>query len=228
MKKIAVIIAVDAEAKRIVGNGYFRWRETRPGFHESATLPLSLAVTGVGKAYAAWGFALASAGAELVVSLGTSGGLGGEAIGDLYLCGEFVEHDMNVETLGFPEGVTPYSGMKEPVIRPCTEATLAFAEKALARAGLEAKRGRSVSGDRFMTDAVESAAMRDRFEANLCDMESAAIAKLCATKTGQEFFALRFISDNANHESKLSWRENVERSAVDFDLYLRALIETAD
>jgi adenosylhomocysteine nucleosidase len=227
MEKIAVIIAVDSEARRITGNGYYRWKETAPGFYTSATLPLCLAVTGVGKAYAAYGFALVSAGADLVVSLGTSGGLGGQAIGDLYLCGEFVEYDMNVETLGFPEGVTPYSGMKEPVIRPCGEQTLILAEKALARAGLQAKRGRSISGDRFMTDPDESATIRDRFKANLCDMESAAIAKLCATKTGQEFFALRFISDNANHDSKLSWRENVERSALDFDRYLRALVETA-
>jgi nucleoside phosphorylase len=228
---LGAIIAVEAEAAAVLADGRFEWEALGGGEYSSRAFTLRLAVSGVGKAFAAWACARLAPRCGLMLSLGTSGGLSSERVGSLRLVKEFVEHDMLVEGLGVEPGVTPFAGMVGPVISSLSAPAEARALAALAASGLEAPWARAASGDRFIGDAAEARALREATGASLCDMESAAIAKLCAYRArgpfpgggGLDFFALRSVSDNADHGAQLSWAEQVELSSRDFDAYLFAL-----
>jgi nucleoside phosphorylase len=230
-----VIVAVEAEARAILADGRFRWRTTGAAAggrsFASEAFPIVLELCGVGKAFASWSLARIADDCDLVVSLGTSGGLSSESVGSLHLVREFVEHDMSVTGLGIEAGVTPFEGMDSPVISPLSEEGAAFALAALEASGLEADWARAASGDRFIGDAAEAAELKRRTGASLCDMECAALAKLCAFRGASglqdaralDFFALRAVSDNADHAAQHSWARQAELSAKDFDTYLYAL-----
>jgi adenosylhomocysteine nucleosidase len=236
--KLGLIVAVEAEAEAMLGDPRFAWERHAQGGYSSRNYPIRLELCGVGKVFASWACArLIGAGPEpqvdLMLSLGTSGGLASEEVGSLALVKEFVEHDMLVTGLGVEPGVTPFAGMGGPVISSLSPKAEKLALGALSAAGLKASWARAASGDRFIGDASEAAELRRRSGASLCDMESAAIAKLCAYRAagpggGLDFFALRSVSDNADHRAQLSWAQAVEISARDFDAYLFALAELLD
>ena len=82
--------------------------------------------------------------------------------------------------------------------------------------------GRTISGDQFLNNAEVSAAKRNLFTAQLVDMESASVAKICI-KENKPFMALRYVTDNANHEAHTSWEENVKKSSVLFNQILEKI-----
>jgi nucleoside phosphorylase len=236
--RAGVIIAVEAEASAILADRRFEWESRGFGAYSSRAFPIRLELSGVGKVFASWACArLLGASLEppcdLLLSLGTSGGLASEEVGSLKLVKEFVEHDMLVTGLGVEPGVTPFAGMRSQVISTLSPRAEALALDALSAAGLKASWARAATGDRFIGDAVEAAELRFRTGASLCDMESAAIAKLCAYRAvggSVDFLALRSVSDNADHGAQVSWAAQVELSSRDFDAYLfefaKALIGT--
>jgi nucleoside phosphorylase len=231
-RRAGVIIAVEEEARAILGDLRFAWEELPGGEYRSAAFPVRLRLSGVGKVFAAWACAALAPECDLILSLGTSGGLSSEKVGSLRLVREFVEHDMDARGFGYPLGVTPSSGSRDPVVGSLSPAIAQLAYAALEAAGLrslapEDPWARAASGDRFIMDASESRALREATGASLCDMESAAIAKLCsfrARRAGSplDFFALRAVSDNADHKAQISWDAQVKLSAKDFDEYLYA------
>jgi nucleoside phosphorylase len=232
--RLGVIIAVEAEASAILADASFAWEKADASEYVSHAFPVRLELSGVGKVFAAWSCARLIGGrlasdCDLMLSLGTSGGLSSEEVGSLRLVKEFVEQDMLVTGLGVEPGVTPFAGMKGPVISTLSPAAEALALEALSASALAAPWARAASGDRFIGDAEEARTLRLRTGASLCDMESAAIAKLCAFRAGGiagealDFFALRSVSDNADHNAQLSWGKQVELSSRDFDVFLLEL-----
>ena len=222
-RRLGVIVAVEAEAAAILADARFAWEKRAPGEFESRTFPVNLALCGVGKAFASWSIAVLARRCSLIVSLGTAGSLGSEAAGSLHLVKEFVEYDMLAAELGFESGVTPFAGMQGPVISSLSPECEAIALAALEAAGLKAPWARSASGDRFIGDAAEARRLRESTGATLCDMESAAMAKLCLYRAKADFFSLRSVSDNADHAAHASWAEQAKASALVFDAYLGAL-----
>ena len=220
--KLGVIMAVEAEASAILGDAGFGWAPGPRGRLESADGRLALLMSGVGKVYAARAAAVLAADCGLLCALGTAGGLGSDPVGSLFLCGRFVEHDMEVGELGFPRGVTPYGSLPGPVFGSLGGGTAALLRRALDAAGLDARDGVCASGDRFVADRREADELRGEFGAVVSDMESAAAAK-AALADGREFFALRWVSDNADHDSATDWPANVRRSAETLRIFLRAL-----
>jgi adenosylhomocysteine nucleosidase len=236
-------MALKDEAAVILEDGRFAWRELYsrspelPGGpvaeYESQSFPITLSLSGVGKVFASWACAALAEHCDLMVSLGTSGGMGSERIGSLRLVKEFVEYDMDATGFGYPTGVTPASGTRDPVIRTLSPEGEVLALEALSLSGLKAEWARAASGDRFIKDAAESRALAASTGASLCDMECAAVAKLCALRAAPgrlaagegafDFFALRSVSDNADHNASVSWDAQVALSAKDFDTYLYAL-----
>ncbi|MCX7024931.1 MAG: 5'-methylthioadenosine/S-adenosylhomocysteine nucleosidase [Spirochaetes bacterium] len=223
MRRLGIIIAVDHEAEIVLSDPYFEWKATEPRFYESGDGRVELVMAGIGKVFASWAAARLSAICDVICTMGTSGGLSDQRIGEIFLCTEFVEHDMGGRELGVGDGVTPFSGMTDFVISNCSPETADFAESACARAGIPVTRGRAMSGDHFLTDPAVAEEKREEFSAQVVDMESAAAAKVCAFRTESEFFALRWVSDNANHDSRTTWEENVRLSSFDFARILREL-----
>lgn len=230
MPSLALIFALAEEARAVLEAEALSWEPVEGiaqgggfGAWKSRAWPLSLCVCGVGKAYASWAYALMAPGYDAVLSLGTSGGLSDEAIGSAWFCDEFVEHDMDVSPMGFPPGVTPFGPLKESVIRTGSPWLDDLCSATLGGAGIPFGRCRVMAGDEFMADAARSAAKRELHGARLADMETAAMAKLAASRSSKPFMALRVVSDNANHESALKWEENLDLASRLFASFALAL-----
>lgn len=194
-------------------------------------LPVALLRCGVGKLAAATATAIAM---ELsprgVISVGSAGALHpGFAIGDVVIADEVLQHDFGVvHAAGFDlfgYGTALPSG-GEPRIRSIGD---------LARSALDAARGigstlvdpsgrgRDVrlsigtiaTGDAFVNDRASRDAIRDRTNADLVEMEGAAIAYV-ATRHLLPWLIVRSVSDAGDGDANVS-----------FDRYLLAASENA-
>jgi adenosylhomocysteine nucleosidase len=224
MDPTGLFFAVHDEATVILSNERYQWIKLSEGFYSSKRFPLMLAVSGIGKSFASYRLYPLVKNCARILIMGTSGGLSDEKVGSIYLADEFVEHDMNVTGLGFKKGVTPFCGMKGPVIKKCSELYFSEIKCAIVSAGMSFLRGRIVSGDSFVDSVAIAAELKAVFGAALVDMESAAVAKICWHEK-IDVAAVRYISDNANHDSAVSWQENIKRSASVFNSVLTALTD---
>lgn len=116
-----------------------------------------------------------------VINFGTAGGI---TVGSgLYQATRFVQRDMRCVGLGFKLGLTPYE--HGDVILD------------LGGDGLTCS-----TGDDFVTDPDLE------IPADLVDMESYAIAKICHRRDVQ-FLCYKFVSDQANDNAYLDWAEMI-------------------
>ncbi len=226
MRGIGIVFAVEREARATLEDASFEWTPLGPSLWASARHSLRLAVSGVGKAFAVFALSRVAEGANLILSFGTAGSLKGEeAVGSFVLAREAVEYDMDAAALRFPPGVTPYSGMSDPVIRSASDAALGHARAAMAAAGLRFFEGRIASGDAFLNDPVRSRFIREHTGADAVDMESAALAKITRYRLpGVDFLAIRALSDSSNRLSPRTWCADAEGLCVAFPRILRGLL----
>ena len=211
LNKIGIISAVKEEVADILQNRWFEWKDLGKGLHSSPR-GVVLSVTGIGKVHSAYGLAKIIDSVGEIFIVGTSGGLGEEKIGDVYVSTEFVEHDMDAEGLGCPAGVTPFSYMKSPIISHYEQSMIDRLTEVFSKNNLVLKFARTMSGDQFINDQRTIDKKVALFKTQLVDMESAGIAKLCMMEK-KPVVALRYVTDNANHESHTSWTENVKHSS---------------
>lgn len=228
MKKIGVLIAVKDEASKILSDHEYQWTHLDNGAYFSNKYSIKLVITGIGKVYSAYKLSKIIDDSDVILVMGTSGGLNNEKIGDIYLVKDFIEHDMDVTGLGFKLGLTPFSSMKEPLISNITEKTYSFFSDVLKSLNIQFKTGRIISGDSFIHDPQITIKKRELFEADLVDMETAGVAKICATVENKEIVAIRYITDNANHESAGNWLDNVEKSSIIFNDILKKALTMRD
>jgi adenosylhomocysteine nucleosidase len=153
-------------------------------------------------------------GASALVMTGVAGGLGaGVKVGDVVVARELLQHDMDASPI-FPRHEVPGHGrarfatdtaLSERLARAC-EATLrdpvaALGQGAVNAFALQAPRvhtGLLISGDRFVSRTAESQALQAELpDALAVDMESAAVAQVCAD-FGLPFAVVRTISDRAD------------------------------
>ncbi len=222
VKKTGIIIAVKDEAAAILSDSAYGWKESEKNIFECGNAILALC--GIGKVFASYYTAKISPLCSRILVMGTSGGLSDQRPGDVYLCDEFCEHDMDVSGLGVAAGVTPFCAMKSAVIHTAGEAFAKELTEAAERSALSLKKGRVISGDLFICERQLNDAKRTLFQADLVDMESAAVAKICAFISAREMLALRFVSDNADGAAAGSWQENVKKSSIIFNLILKNLL----
>jgi nucleoside phosphorylase len=251
--RIGVLVAARPEAEAILAGPAFGWEPcaepppagspaapaadppagaARTGFApdlwRSRNAPITLCLSGAGKVLATWATARLAPGADILLALGTAGSLGGDAIGSLWLCHEFVEHDYDVSAFGIPRGVTLFERMDGPVLSSARPEQLAAARAALARAGLRAGECRMASGDCFIADGGRARELMAWTGARLVDMECAAVAKACVLRArGRDglplpFISLRSVSDNADHEAAEPWEERARAASRDFAAFLKA------
>jgi 5'-methylthioadenosine/S-adenosylhomocysteine nucleosidase len=232
MEKIGVVFAMEREARATLSDPLYDWERCGADLWKSRKFPVSLVLSGVGKVFAAWALARIARDCDLVLSLGTSGGLGEDEAGGFFLASEFVEWDVDATGFGYARGVTPSSGMKGPVISSARPVNLERARVAAHAAGLSFREVRAASGDSFINDAAKAATIRAETGAEIVDMESAAIAKLCMLKAGKsgdsplEYLAFRAVSDKADSDATISFEALVDRQSLGFAAFLRSLISS--
>ncbi len=223
----AVFLATTIEAKSIINNNSYQWNNLSENHYFSKIYNFHLVISGIGKVNAAYALSKIINTADEIIILGTSGGLGNEQIGDIYFSSEFVEHDMDVSGLGVPKGVTPFSWMKNFLIEGNPSGNLTKMKTICENLGLTTNTARIMSGDQFINDPKIIEEKKNLFGANLVDMESAAVAKICALEK-KHVFAARYISDNANHDAANNWNENVRRASVLFDKILKGFVQQTE
>lgn len=223
MTSTGLFFAVYDEAAVILRDPFYEWGKSGM-LWSSKRFPLSLVVSGIGKAFASYAAHPLISRHDRILIMGTSGGLADEKVGSVYLVDEFIEYDMDATGLGFALGVTPFSGMKSQVISNCSGEYRSAVEAAAGSAGYGLIKGRAISGDRFVSDPTVSKRLEKELGASIVDMESAAVAKLC-WREKRGVLAIRYVSDNANHDSATDWQTNVVRSSAVFNEILKRLVE---
>ena len=194
-----------------------------------------LVLSGIGKVAAAATASLAidRFGARRMLFTGVAGGLGqGVRVGDVVLAEALLQHDLDVSPL-FPRWEVPLTGRArfdtdhaqrtglaeaaQTVLRRPSPALAALTGLAgLGPAAPRLHRGLVVSGDRFVSSAAESDALRQALpDALAVEMEGAATAQVCAD-FGVPLSVLRTISDRADDAAHVDFSRFIEEVAAEF------------
>ena len=197
-----------------------------------------LALSGIGTVAAATTAAVLidRFGARALLFTGVAGGLGSAVrVGDVVVADALLQHDMDASPL-FPRWEVPLTGrsrfaadraLSATLLAACDE-VLAAHQPGLAALGLHAPRrhaGLVVSGDRFVSSAAESAALRGALpDALAVEMEGAAMAQVCAD-FGCPLAVLRTVSDRADDQAHVDFGRFVAEVAAGYsrDIVLAAL-----
>ena len=142
---------------------------------------------------------------DSLLNTGIAGSLNNQLdIGDLVLCTDAVEHDMDVSPLGYELGRVPgfdclgYSA--DSVMRKKIKSFL----ESDAAGRIHCMEGRVVSGDQFIGDGEKKKWLVDTFGGICAEMEGASIAHV-AYKNNIPFMIIRAISDKADGSSHVDY-----------------------
>lgn len=241
MTRLAIVAAMDAElralvprleAAAVVERGGRRFHRGRLHGHE-----LLLVLGGIGKVAAATTATLAldAFGAQALLFTGVAGGLGaGVRVGDVVVAHELLQHDMDASPL-FPRWEVPLTGRSRfaadaalaALLADAADAVIAQPHPARRHFGLGVARrhhGLVVSGDRFVSSAAESDALRRVLpEALAVEMEGAAVAQVCSD-FGRPFAVVRTISDRADDSAHVDFGRFIDEVAAE---YSRDIVDAA-
>ena len=175
---------------------------------------LTVILSGVGKVNAAGATAfLIADGAQLITSIGYSGGISGAPRGCTALASGFIEHDFDLTPLGYEFAAKP----QQKYFYDADEYALKVAKSLYPHLAC----GVMVTGDCFVSDDKLRDMLRDGFNAIACDMESAAVASV-AYKCGIGTLSLRRISDDAGDDARNVYVEAYETTMTEM---LMSIIE---
>ena len=184
--------------------------------------PVVLALSGIGKVAAATTAVLLMHAFDVrqLVFTGVAGGLAsGVEVGDVVVARQLLQHDMDASPL-FPRFEVPLTGRSHfDADADLADALLAAAQRS---PGTRVHQGLIVSGDRFVSSAADSQALRTLLpDALAVEMEGAAVAQACAD-FGRPFAVVRTISDRADDTAHLDFARFIEEVA---SARTRAIIE---
>jgi len=217
--RIAVVAAMREELRAILHEAGTDQRERIAGreFHRTRlhAHDAVLVLSGIGKVAAATTTALLLDRFEVdaVLFTGVAGGLGeGVAVGDVVVATELLQHDLDASPI-FPRYEVPLTGRSRFAADAAWSERLAAGARA---AGAVVHRGLVVSGDRFVSTAAESRALRAALpDALAVEMEGAAVAQVCHD-FGRPFAVMRTISDRADDSAHLDFARFVADVASEF------------
>src|SRR5690606_31155766 len=126
------------------------------------------------------------------------------AIGDVVIGSEYLQHDLDVEPLGFPRGQIPYTDLR--VIR--ADRTLLEIASSYQSEDHAVHIGRILTGDQFLTSAERETHryLTEELQGAVVEMEGASIATV-AYINAVPFLAIRTVSDRANEEAHLDFEK---------------------
>ncbi len=128
-----------------------------------------------------------------IINIGVAGGTEDMQIGDVGVATGFIQHDMDTSPIGDPVGFI--SGI-DLIEIPASKIVVDNLLKAAKEAGMYAKESIFATGDQFAT-REKIKLIKNQFNANIVDMEGAAIAQTCY-KANIDFGAIKVVSDNGH------------------------------
>lgn len=208
---IGIIGAMDEEV-RLLAAKLVEWEEIRLAgivFVKGSIAGRRVIVckSGVGKVNAAVTAQLliTACDAEAILFTGVAGALDPELeVGDLVVSVDCLQHDMDASPLGFARGVIPFQ--EQSVFAADPELVRLAVESGHAVLPGRVRTGRVLSGDRFIADKGEVAALKRDFAGTCTEMEGAAVAQVCSMN-GIPFVIIRSMSDKADGSAPVSFTE---------------------
>ena len=140
-----------------------------------------------------------------IINTGVAGSLDNRIdIGDIVVSVDAVQHDFNVEAIGFLRGEIPYTGL---IAFPADNDLRAAAVKAVKESAPEIHvfEGRICSGDQFITTKDQKDKIISDFGGMCCEMEGAAIAQTCYLNN-TPFVVIRAISDKPDETEFVDYK----------------------
>lgn len=140
-----------------------------------------------------------------IINTGVAGSLDNQIdIGDIVVSTDAVQHDYDVEAIGFKKGEIPYTGQ---YAFPADEALRAAAVKAVRESADDIRvfEGRVCSGDQFISKKEQKEKIIADFGGMCCEMEGAAIAQACYLNN-KPFVIIRAISDKPDETEIVEYK----------------------
>lgn len=158
---------------------------------------------------------------DCIINTGVGGAVNPELeIGDIVISKDAMQHDMNVEPLGYPPGIIP--DMDVSLFKADKELVKA-AREALTECGFRGLIGRIASGDRFVASSKLKKYIGESFGADCCEMEGGAVAQTCFLNK-IPFVIIRAISDTADDSGDVDYPAFKESSAVKSEKIVRIMV----
>ena len=146
---------------------------------------------------------------QYVINVGAGGSINGLLnIGDVLIGKEVVQHDFDITAFGNSKGYI--TGVGEKII--CDRDLIQKLEQIIQSTperNYQIKSGIIASGDIFCTEPWMKDKIRAKFDADVVDMECAAIAQVCYLDN-IPFMVIRSISDTPNGENATTFDENLK------------------
>ncbi len=149
-----------------------------------------------------------------IINTGVAGSLDSNIdIGDIVVSVDAVQHDFDVEDIGFAKGEIPYTGL---YAFPADKDLRASAVKAVKEAAPDVSvfEGRVCSGDQFISNKEQKDKIISDFGGICCEMEGAAIAQACYLND-TPYVVIRAISDKPDGNGVMDFNEFEAKAAAD-------------
>jgi len=140
--------------------------------------------------------------------------------GDIVLGTAYVQHDLDVTSLGFLRGEIPFQSIR---YLEGSARLLAFAENACLEFRFRYRKGIIASGDQFIADEKKARELQREFNAIAVDMESAAIAQTCFLNK-VPFISIKSISDKADRDASSDFSQSIRSASKNAFLLVRSLV----
>ena len=140
-----------------------------------------------------------------IINTGVAGSLDNQInIGDIIVSTDAVQHDYDVEAIGYKKGEIPYTGL---YAFPADEAMRAAAVEAVRESSpdIHVFEGRVCSGDQFISTKEQKEKIISDFGGMCCEMEGAAIAQACYLNN-TPFVVIRAISDKPDETDIVDYK----------------------
>ncbi len=194
-----VLGAMDGELEAVIRGMTVGMRSEWRGFRFAqgsvAGVPVVVSRTGAGKTLSAMvtGYMINRFRPRRILCVGLAGALRDDLeVGDVVVARDTIQHDVDASACGFAPGRIPGTGYRELACDPLMLAVARAIDPPQGRAIC----GRVLTGDRFVDDPGERAALARDFGGDAVEMEGASIG-LVATVHEIPYLVIRTISDVA-------------------------------
>lgn len=160
---------------------------------------------------------------QKIIFSGVAGALRDDLqVGDLVLATKLCQHDVDISAFGHPLGFIPESSLYVETDYKLNHLAIQIAQNN----NINLKQGVIASGDQFIHDVKKRRFLSKQFNADLVEMEGAAVAVVCQN-LNIPFCIFRSVSDNADGNADMSFDQfliiSSKKSAQFIKLILHSL-----
>ncbi len=144
---------------------------------------------------------------DVIINSGIAGSLCTDVnIGDFVVAKDVVQHDMDGTELGDPPGEIWFNDEKRIEIPADEGVRNALYDACCKIKDTKTIMGRIATGDTFVASVDRRLEIKNKFNANACEMEGGAIGQVCY-RNGVPFGIIRCISDDINQNNFMDFME---------------------